>query len=214
MKIILQKADNFKESNKIIEINSFEINNNSISYFAKSNETIIIKYSDTEEQFLITDIQSKINFDNSSESLIIIQDTDLIPLGGSSGEVAIPSLSEVLSVDPNVNGNDWTYLSINNSVNFQNPQNQAYFSAYPGRINIKSKNGGLIQIGSDDTQNNNNGYIYISNIGGAVGTLRTNLSAPTPTTIGKKGNMRYVSGYMYVCVETNTWVRYLTETSW
>lgn len=90
MKLILQKTNDFNEVNKVIEILSTEINDNSTPYFIKENETIIIKYTDTEEQFSIKDISSKTIFNNSSETLIIIRDTDLIPLGGSGSSYTPP----------------------------------------------------------------------------------------------------------------------------
>lgn len=86
MKLILQKTNDFNEVNKIIEILSTEINDNSTPYFIKENETIIIKYTDTEDQFSIKDISSKTIFNNSSETLILIDENDLISLGGGNSE--------------------------------------------------------------------------------------------------------------------------------
>ena len=39
--------------------------------------------------------------------------------------------------------------------------------------------------------------------------------APVSSTAeGKKGDVRVVDGFMYVCVDTNTWVRSAVETNW
>lgn len=39
--------------------------------------------------------------------------------------------------------------------------------------------------------------------------------APVSSTAeGKRGDVRVVDGYMYVCVDTNTWVRSAVETNW
>ena len=39
--------------------------------------------------------------------------------------------------------------------------------------------------------------------------------APVSSTAeGKRGDVRVVGGYMYVCVDTNTWVRSAVETNW
>lgn len=40
------------------------------------------------------------------------------------------------------------------------------------------------------------------------------LSTPTPVGTGIKGQKYYDSTYLYECVSTNTWVRYLTDTTW
>ena len=39
-------------------------------------------------------------------------------------------------------------------------------------------------------------------------------STPTPTSAGERGQMYYSSGYIYSCVNTNTWVRRPVETTW
>lgn len=84
MKLIIQKADNFKEVNKIIEIESTDINNNDISHFVKTNETLIIKYIDTNETFLINNIQESLKQYEGSEILLTIQESDLIPFNGGN----------------------------------------------------------------------------------------------------------------------------------
>jgi hypothetical protein len=43
----------------------------------------------------------------------------------------------------------------------------------------------------------------------------TDIAAPSSATdIGAKGDVRIVGNYMYVCINTNTWVRTQIETSW
>ena len=44
--------------------------------------------------------------------------------------------------------------------------------------------------------------------------LSENTTAPLPGDTGSKGETRYVSDYMYVCVATNTWVRYAVDKTW
>lgn len=38
--------------------------------------------------------------------------------------------------------------------------------------------------------------------------------AKTPSSTGRKGEMSYNSGYLYLCTDTDTWVRTAVETSW
>lgn len=38
--------------------------------------------------------------------------------------------------------------------------------------------------------------------------------APTPSSTGTKGDVVFAGGYLYVCVATNTWVRYAVEAAW
>lgn len=40
------------------------------------------------------------------------------------------------------------------------------------------------------------------------------VTVPTPTSTGTKGEVRYAAGYVYICVDTDTWVRSAVETAW
>lgn len=44
--------------------------------------------------------------------------------------------------------------------------------------------------------------------------LTESVEVPTPVSPGRKGDMRYIAPYMYVCIETDTWVRQTVETGW
>lgn len=39
-------------------------------------------------------------------------------------------------------------------------------------------------------------------------------TTPTPTATGSPGQMRADGGYLYLCVEPDTWVRFAVETTW
>lgn len=40
------------------------------------------------------------------------------------------------------------------------------------------------------------------------------VEVPAPGSPGRKGDIRYITPYMYVCIETDTWVRQTVETGW
>lgn len=44
--------------------------------------------------------------------------------------------------------------------------------------------------------------------------LTESVEVPAPTSPGRKGDMRYIAPYMYVCIEADTWVRQTVETGW
>lgn len=85
MKILFTNKNKGIDNNiKVLEINSSEINTSEEIFYLNKNEIPVIKYSDTEEMFLIKDASNKF-IDNKKESLFIILDSDLISLGGGTG---------------------------------------------------------------------------------------------------------------------------------
>jgi hypothetical protein len=86
MKILIQDLKTQKASNniKVLEIVSTEINTSNELYIISNNETPLIKFTDTEETFLIKELNSKL-LQNNSETLLNITDSDLVSLSSAGG---------------------------------------------------------------------------------------------------------------------------------
>lgn len=85
MKILIQNTVKDKRSNiKILEIISSELLTDEMIRYIKEDETPIIKFTDTNELFLIKDITSKYE-QTVSDVLIEVGLDDLIPLSGGGG---------------------------------------------------------------------------------------------------------------------------------
>lgn len=84
MKILVQNLETQKASNniKILEIDSTEINTSNGLYIISNNEIPLIKFTDTEETFLIKELNSKL-LQNNSETLLNITDEDLVGLSSA-----------------------------------------------------------------------------------------------------------------------------------
>ena len=87
MKILItNKQESLSNNVNVLSIISTEMNTSNKIYILDRKEIGIIKYSDTEEIFLIKDIASKFQ-DSNQEILIEIKDTDLEGLASSSEPV-------------------------------------------------------------------------------------------------------------------------------
>lgn len=85
MKILItNKQESLSNNINVLSIVSTEMNTSNKVYTLDRNEIGIIKYSDTEEIFLVKDLASKFQ-DSKQEILIEIKDTDLEGINSPSG---------------------------------------------------------------------------------------------------------------------------------
>lgn len=85
MKILIQNKTGDKRSNiKLLEVVSTELLTDEIIRYIYEDELPIIKFTDTDELFLINNLVSKYE-NNNSDTLIEITEDDLLLIGSSGG---------------------------------------------------------------------------------------------------------------------------------
>ena len=84
MKILIQNLDTQKGSNnvKVLDIISTDLETSNKIYFINNNEIPLIKFTDTEELFLIKELNFKL-LQNNSETMLDIVASDLVSLNSS-----------------------------------------------------------------------------------------------------------------------------------
>lgn len=83
MKLLVKKTRSFVNTEQLISLTSAEFDADVLIFNIESNETPLIKFTDTGDLYFINNLQDKLDFFNSSEILLVLDRTDLISISGA-----------------------------------------------------------------------------------------------------------------------------------